>query len=168
MGIDLKRMGEDIAGQGVKLGWDNLTKFPGGKMVFSRLLGRAAPYTGSMNFKVEELRDGYSQVVLRDQRATRNHLKCVHAIALANLAEVTANAAMAYSMPSDTRFIVAGMEIEYLKKARGNIVATAQCPVPESSGRREYDVPVSMRNATGEEVARAKLRTLIGPKRSAA
>ena len=137
MGIDLKRMGEDIAGQGVKLGWDNLTKFPGGKTAFSRLLGKAAPYTGSMNFKVEELRDGYSRVLLRDQRSTRNHLKCVHAIALANLAEVTANAAMAYSMPSDTRFIVAGMEIEYLKKARGNIVATAQCPVPDSSERRE-------------------------------
>jgi acyl-coenzyme A thioesterase PaaI-like protein len=168
MAIDLKRMGEEIAGQGIKIAWDNLTKVPGGKTLFSRLLGKAAPYTGSMNFKVEELRDGYSSVVLRDQRATRNHLNCVHAIALANLAEVTANAAMAYSMPSDTRFIVAGMEVEYLKKARGNIVATANCPVPETSEKREYDVPVSMRNKGGEEVARAKFRTLIGPKRQAA
>lgn len=145
--------------------WNRLGRMPGGKMVFSRLVGRAAPYTGTIGARVEELRRGFARVSLRDRRAVRNHLDCVHAVALANLAELTGNVAVAYTLPSDARFIVAGMGIEYLKKARGTITATSECPLIESSEKREYEVPVVMRNGDGEEVARATLRTLVGPKR---
>ena len=67
------------------------------------------------------LRAGYAEVVMQDKRAVRNHLDCVHAIALANLAELAGNVALAYSLPDDARFIVSGIEIEYVKKARGTI-----------------------------------------------
>ncbi len=101
--------------------WDRLSKLPGGKALFSRLLGVAAPYTGTIGAKVVELRDGYCKAVMEDRRAVRNHLRCVHAIALANLVEVTGNVALAYSLPDDGRFIIAGMSLEYVKKARGRI-----------------------------------------------
>ena len=71
---------------------------------------------------------------MADRRAVRNHLDCVHAIALANLAELAGNVALAYSLPDDARFIVSGMEIEYLKKARGMITAIGESPVPRSCG----------------------------------
>lgn len=145
--------------------WDRLSPLPAGKRVFSKLVGTAAPYTGSMGAEVVELRRGYARVQLRDRRKVRNHLDCVHAIALANLAELTGNVAMAYSMPDSARFIVAGMNIDYLKKARGAITGVTECPVPETDDKREYEVPVSLRNAQGEEVARATLRTLVGPKK---
>jgi len=144
--------------------WDRLHRIPGGKAIFSGLVGRAAPYTGTIGARVVELRRGFARVTLRDRRAVRNHLDCVHAIALANLAEITGNIAVAYTLPNDARFIVAGMSIEYLKKARGTITGTAETPLIDSSERREYEVPVTMRNDSGEEVARATLRTLIGPK----
>ena len=66
----------------------------------------------------------------------RNHLDCVHAIALANLAELAGNVALVYSLPDDARFIVSGMEIEYLKKARGTITAIGEPPVPRTSAAR--------------------------------
>ena len=59
--------------------------------------------------------------------------------------------------PDDARFIVAGMSIEYLKKARGTITGVCECPVVTTSERQEYQVPVSLRNASGEEVATATL-----------
>jgi acyl-coenzyme A thioesterase PaaI-like protein len=148
--------------------WDRVGALPGGKALFSRFIGMAAPYTGSIDAKVEVLRSGHAEVVMRDRRGLRNHLKSVHAIALTNLAELTGNIALAYSLPDDARFIVAGLSIDYVKKARGAIRGVCDCPVPETSERREYDVVVSMRDAAGEEVARATLRTLVGPKRSAA
>ena len=144
-----------------------LSPLPGGRAIFSRAIGRVAPYTGSVRAQVVELRDGYARVVMADRRAVRNHLACIHAIALCNLAELTGNVAVAYTLPDDARFIVAGLSIEYLKKARGTITGVCECPVPRSSERREYEVPVRMENAAGEEVARATLRTLVGPKRSA-
>jgi acyl-coenzyme A thioesterase PaaI-like protein len=148
----------------IRQAWDVLSIVPGGKVVFSRLVGRAAPYTGTIHASVLALRTGYAEVSMADRRAVRNHLDCVHAVALANLAEMAGNLALAYSLPDDARFIVSGMEIEYVKKARGTITAVGEPPVPRTSVRAAYAVPVTLRDASGEEVARAVLHSLVGPK----
>ena len=147
--------------------WNLIGNVPGGKAIFSRLIGRAAPYTGTIGATVVALRPGFAQVELADRKAIRNHLDSIHAVALANLAELTGNVALSYSLPDDARFIVAGMEIEYVKKARGALTATSDCPIPPTAERREYAVPVSIRDASGDEVARATLRSLVGPKKGA-
>ena len=149
----------------VREAWNRLSGVPGGKVIFSKMIGRAAPYTGTIGARVVELEHLRAKVVLDDRAAVRNHLRCVHAVALVNLAELTGNIALAYSMPDDARFIVAGLSIEYLKKARGRITGVCECPPVESSERREYDVPVQMLNEAGEVVATASLRTLVGPKK---
>ena len=145
--------------------WDRVQGWPGGKALFSRLVGTMAPYTGTIGAEVLELRHGHAEVLMRDRRAVRNHLDSVHAVALVNLAELAGNIALAYSLPDDARFIVAGIDIEYLKKARGTIRAVTECPVPATSERREYLVPVSLRDPDGVVVAEATLRTLVGPKK---
>ncbi len=147
--------------------WDRIHTLPLGKRVFSAAVGRMAPYTGSIGAQIEELRAGHAEVTLRDRRAVRNHLRSVHAVALANLAELTGNMALGYSLPDDARFIVAGMSIEYVKKARGTIRGATDCPIPTSSARREFDVPVVMTDSSGDVVARAVLRSLVGPKKMA-
>jgi acyl-coenzyme A thioesterase PaaI-like protein len=149
----------------IRQAWDLLVRVPGGKAVFSRIIGRMAPYTGSIHAQIQVLRVGHAEVTMADRKAVRNHLDCVHAIALANLAELAGNVALFYSMPDDARFIVSGMEIEYLKKARGTITAIGESPVVRSSQRAHYDVPVSLRDASGEEVAHAVLHSLVGPKK---
>ena len=146
-------------------GWDLLSSVPGGKFVFSRLVGRMAPYSGSIGALITALRPGYAEVQMQDRRSVRNHLDCIHAIAVANLAELAGNIALAYSLPDDARFIVSGLSIEYVKKARGVITASANCPVPDSNARVELDVPVEMRDAKGDVVARAVLKSLVGPKK---
>jgi acyl-coenzyme A thioesterase PaaI-like protein len=148
----------------IRQAWDLLSRVPGGKSVFSRLVGQMAPYTGTIHAAVTVLRAGYAEVVMQDRRTVRNHLDCVHAVALANLAELAGNVALAYSLPDDGRFIVSGMEIEYVKKARGAITATGEPPVPRTSTRAAYDVPVTLRDEGGEVVARAVLHSLVGPK----
>jgi acyl-coenzyme A thioesterase PaaI-like protein len=145
--------------------WNMLSRVPGGRHLFSRLAGRMAPYTGSIGATVLELRPGYAAVEMKDRRAVRNHLDCIHAIALANLAELTGNVALFYSLPDGTRFIVSGLSIDYLKKARGTITAISECPIPAPGVRAEYKVPVTLRDAHGVEVARATLRSLVGPQK---
>jgi uncharacterized protein (TIGR00369 family) len=158
----------DAPGNLLRNAWERLRRVPGGKRIFSRMVGMAAPYTGTIGATVVDVREGYARVTLADRRAVRNHLKSIHAVALVNLAELTGNVALAYSMPADARFIVAGISIEYVKKARGTITGTCECPVPTSNDRVEYEVPVTMHNAAGELVATAILRTLVGPQKSAA
>ncbi|HHH28698.1 MAG TPA: DUF4442 domain-containing protein [Polyangiaceae bacterium] len=152
-------------GNFIRDAWDRLRVVPGGSRIFSRMVGMAAPYTGSIGARVVELRQGFARVELSDRRQVRNHLDCVHAIALANLAELTGNVAVAYSLPEDARFIVKGMSLDYLKKARGTITGTASCPAFDDAREREVEIEVCLHDASGAEVTRAILRTLIGPKR---
>ena len=145
--------------------WETACKVPGGKKLFSKAVGRMAPYTGSIGATVVELAPGSSTVVLEDRPAVRNHLKCVHAIALANLGELTANLALIMSMPPATRFIISGLRIEYPKKARGTITATGSCPAITSSERAEYKAIATMRDASGDIVTRCVADVLVGPVR---
>lgn len=145
--------------------WDRLSAIPGGKVIFSRLVGMTAPYTGSIGARVLELRRGFSRIELADRRKVRNHIDCVHAIALANLAELTGNVAVAYTLPDDARFIVAALSIDYLKKARGTITATTTCPLISTAAEEEYEIEVSLKDRTGDEVAHVVLKTLVGPKK---
>jgi acyl-coenzyme A thioesterase PaaI-like protein len=148
--------------------WDRCHPLPGGTRLFSRVLDLAVPYTGSIRAHVLELAPGRSRVVMQDRRAVRNHLSSVHAVALANLAEFTGNLAVAYALPDDARFIVKGLSLDYLKKARGPITGQCSIPVPLTAERQEYDVEVSLSDQQGDVVTRAVLKTLVGPKRSSA
>lgn len=149
----------------IRAAWDKLHALPGGTRAFSRLVGLAAPYTGTIDAHVRALEPGRAEVTMRDRRAVRNHIDCVHAVALANLVELTGNVALAYSLPDDGRFIVSKMNMEYLAKARGPLTATGTCVVPESSARRELEVHVSVRDQKGDEVTRGTLISLVGPKK---
>jgi len=144
--------------------WDLLSGVPGGKLVFSRLLGRTAPYTASIHASVTVLRAGYAEVEMADRRSVRNHLDCIHAVALANLGELAANVALGYVLPDDARFIVSGLEIEYAKKARGTITAIGEPPIPRTAVRATYEVPVTLRDTEGDEVAKVIVHVLVGPK----
>lgn len=161
------RAGLDGDSNLIREAWDTLVRVPGGKLMFSQLVGRMAAYTGTIGARVDELRHGYAETSMRDRPRVRNHLRSVHAIALANLAELTGNIAVAYSMPDDARFIVAGLSIDYTKKARGTIRGTCTCPEVTSNERQEYQVVVRLSDESGDEVAKVTLRTLVGPKKSA-
>lgn len=103
---------------------------------------------------------------MKDRRRVRNHLNCVHAIALANLAEYTTGLATLSGMPEDARAILVGLNIRYESKARGLIVAECKAPVPASNERCEFDVSVTLRDTGGTTVATAEAHWLVGPVKS--
>lgn len=144
--------------------WDRLRGRPGGRRLFGFLLGRLAPYTGTIRPRVLELRPGYARVEMRDRKGVRNHLSSVHAVALMNLAEVSSGLALMYGLPADARAILTGLRIEYLKKARGTLTAEAELEVPRTSERQEYEFESVIRDAAGDVVALAQARWLVGPR----
>ena len=134
--------------------WHYLTRFPGGNRLFSKFIGRMAPYTGSIDFTVQELDVGHAVVTLNDRRSVRNHLNSIHAIALMNLGEVSTGLAVLYSVDGRGRGIVKSLKMDYEKKARGTLTATCDAAVPLIPGSQELSVEGLIRDDTGEVVAR--------------
>lgn len=147
----------------IRIAWDALNGLPFGRQVFSRIVGRVAPYTGSIKAEVLELRVGHARVKMRDRRRLRNHLRSIHAIALSNLAELAGNLALAYSIPGDARFIVTRMTMDYFHKARGDITALCAGAMPADNSEREVEISIELNDAQGVLVARGALFSLVGP-----
>lgn len=146
--------------------WDRLQSLPKAGHIFGRIVGRMAPYSGTIKPIIRELKRGYARVEMRDRKKVRNHLKSIHAVALMNLAEVSSGLAFTYSLPPKTRAILTGLEIDYLKKARGTLTAECNCEIPETNERAEYVIEVITRDESGDVVTRARAKWLIGPLRA--
>ena len=160
-------MASKSVGVQVREQWERLKGKPGGKRLFSYMVGRMAPYTGTIGALVDELEPGYSKVLLHDRRKVRNHLNSIHAIALMNLGEVSTGLAVLSGMPPDARGILAGLSMDYHKKGRGTLTATCRCDLPATSERQEYIIVGEIHDADGDLVAVANARWLIGPRKEA-
>lgn len=152
----------------LKTALNKVKDLPGGLWLFSQMVGRAAPYTGTIGAQVKEIRPGYARVELKDRRGVRNHLNSIHAVALMNLGEMVTGLAFVISLPDDARGIVTALSMEYLKKARGTLTAECNCPTVSSNARQEYEVIGEIKDASGELVARARAKWMVGPDKKAA
>ncbi|HJS41874.1 MAG TPA: hotdog fold domain-containing protein [Gemmatimonadales bacterium] len=150
-------------GERLRILWRRLAPLPGGKALFTFLLGRMTPYSGSIGARVEELEPGWCRVTLRDRRRVRNHLGSIHAMALANLAEMASGLAVLAGLPATVQGIVTGFSITYLKKARGRLIAECRAERLEVTAEQEYEAPVAITDAQGDVVARASARWRLRP-----
>ncbi len=155
--------GMEAPGERLRRMWDRLAPLPGGSRLFSRVLGRMVPYTGSIGLHVMALEPGYCRAELADRRRVRNHLGSIHAVALANLGEAVSGLAVLGAMPPGVRGIVLSLEVTYTRKARGTLVAECRCEVPDVSEETDHEVESVIRNGDGKEVARVRARWRLGP-----
>ncbi len=150
-------------GERVRTLWRRLSGLPGGKWLFSRMIGYTAPYTDTMRASVVELEPGYARVRLRDRRRVRNHLNSVHAVALANLGELTSGLAVSSLLPANARGIPVQLTVRYIKKARGTLIAECRCTLPDVSVDAEHVFTAIITDDIGDEVARATATWKLGP-----
>ena len=121
------------------------------------------PYSGTIGARVADLEPGWCRVTLRDRRRVRNHLASVHAMALANLAEMTSGLAVLVGLPPGVQGIVTGFSISYLKKARGLLTAECRASALKVTAEQEYEAPVTLTDAQGDVVAHATARWRLRP-----
>jgi len=142
-----------------------LTRWPFGHWLFTRAVCFKAPYFGSIGPRFTALDVGRCEATLKDRRRVHNHIGTVHAIALCNIAELTAGVMTDASLPKGMRWIPKGMTVQYLKKASGTqrAVATPTIPLVASTSGYELPVNVDVFDPSGERVFNAEIRMWISP-----
>jgi acyl-coenzyme A thioesterase PaaI-like protein len=144
--------------------WQRTRRLPLGNRLFSWLVGRMAPYSGSMGAVIQALEPGYARITLRDRRAVRNHLASVHAVALANLGELATGLAVTTGLPPTVRGIPVRLSVVFRKKARGTI--TAECRAAAHGHLVEpadHEALAQLRDSDGDVVADVAAVWRLGP-----
>ena len=113
-----------------------------GNEMFSKGIGQVAPYFATIDPEIIDYREGYCEMVLRNQKKVHNHLGTVHAIAMCNAAELVAGMTTDASIPAGARWIPQGMSVEYLAKAKTDLKVV--CDAQEVDFSEEGKVIVSV------------------------
>lgn len=143
-----------------------MARWPAGHWLFSRAICFKAPYFSTIAPRFVALDVGRCEVRMRDRRSVHNHLGTVHAIALCNLAELSAGVMAEVTVPPSMRWIPRGMTTEYLAKARGIMhgLATPESAAHEAESGYAWPVAVSVHDDAGQEVFRARIDMWVSPR----
>lgn len=133
-----------------------------GRWLFTRIVCWRAPYFASIAPRIEALAPGRCVVRVRDRRRVHNHIGTVHAIALCNAAELAAGLATDAAIDKTLRWIPKGMQVKYLKAARGTLTATASVPpIGDVGAGLDCPVSVDVRDGDGASVFTATVSMWI-------
>ena len=151
-------------GQQLLSALNKLSVIPGGRFLFSRLIVFKIPYSATIGARIVVLEPGYAKLVLNDKKKIRNHLNSIHAVALTNFGELTSGLALNTALPADARGIVIRISTDYVKKARGTLVAECRCKPPEVTNDMDYTVEAVIKDQQQEIVANVKVIWRLGLK----
>jgi acyl-coenzyme A thioesterase PaaI-like protein len=127
----------------------------------------ALPFNKHVGLSVDSVSDGAGVVSLPDRAEIHNHIGTPHAGALYTAAEAASGAAILGSFADKLDVLTPlalNARIEYLKVARGTIVATATAKKSKADALAEFataekgvnvEVEVSLKDAAGIEVTKA-------------
>ncbi len=122
----------------------------------SFVLGNIVPMVGSAKLHFEEVSGHRVVVRIRNRRRVQNHIKGVHAAAMALLAETATGFCVGMNLPDDKLPLIKTLHVDYLKRAQGDMKAVAQLQPEQitqilTQDKGEVTVPVVITDDSGQE-----------------
>ncbi|CAG8522462.1 541_t:CDS:2 [Paraglomus brasilianum] len=145
--------------------WGNLARL--GRLrpwAFTLLINYVNPYSKSVHFRVTTLERGLCTAVMKEQTRTHNPFNSIHAGALFTFGETVSAMAVFSRLGTKSRAIPTGANIEYFKKARGLITATAEFSPGELAGRQEKTSELTIVDSYLDTVAKMSIQWVIDTK----
>lgn len=120
----------------------------------SFLLGRGVPFVGTAKLTIEEVSRERVVVSIRNRRRVQNHIKSIHAAAMALLAETATGFAIGMHLPDDRIPLLKSLKIDYVKRAKGGLRAVVELRPEQIESilaheKGELSVPVEVTDEAG-------------------
>lgn len=148
------------------------SKFPKGlrSTLWSKAFGRIVPMVGTANIRYLEVDQHHVKVRLENQRNMQNHIKGLHAAAMALLAETATGFLTGLHVPDDRILLIKSLHVDYLKVVQGGLTATAQLILEQQRFIAEHDkaelsIPVTVVDDAGVEAIQCEMIWAWLPKR---
>lgn len=104
-------------------------KSPGWLRLLNLMLARIIPFNRPHGFAIEEIREDYLRTVAPYKRKNHNHLRGIHACAIATIAEFSGGFLLLSRLdPRKYRLIMSRIEVDYLYQAKERIVSESHLP----------------------------------------
>jgi uncharacterized protein (TIGR00369 family) len=125
----------------------------------TRSAGLMIPYLSTSAIEFEAVSREHATLGLRNRRRVQNHMKGVHASAMFLLAEAATGTVLLANLPEGALFSTTRIEIDYTRRARGDLRATASLDQAQRAQLQREEkgklrVPVVLSDADGNEPAR--------------
>jgi acyl-coenzyme A thioesterase PaaI-like protein len=137
--------------------------------VVSKILGKVVPYVGTTGLLYEEITSERVIVSIRNQHKVQNHIKNVHAAAMALLAETATGFVVGINLPDDKLPLIKSLKVDFYKRTQGDMRAVATL-TPEDVARiatepkGELWVPVTVTDESGNEPIKCEMLWAWVPK----
>ena len=141
-----------------------------GQWATSFALGRVVPLVGTAGLRYEAISPERVVVSIRNQRKVQNHIKGVHAAAMALLAETATGFCVGMNVPDDKLPLIKTMKIDYVRRSVGGMRAEASLRPEQiqqilSQDKGEVTVPVVITDESGEQPIHAEMTWAWVPKK---
>ena len=136
----------------------------------SRVLGRIVPFVGTSGLRYEEMTAHRVTVSIRNHRSVQNHIKGVHAVAMALLAETASGFVTMMNLPDDKLPLIKSLKVDYHKRSQGDMRAVAtltdeQMQFIRTTPKGELLVPVVVTDESGGEPVHCEMLWAWVPKK---
>ncbi|MAM87092.1 DUF4442 domain-containing protein [Allohahella sp. A8] len=131
---------------------------------------RLVKYAGTSGTVVEKLTTNHCIVTLKNRKRVQNHIGSVHAVACALIAESATGFVVGMNVPDDKVPVIKSMNIDYVKRAKGDMRAEARLTAAQIQAMKTQDkgeavVEVVITDAEGKSPLLAKMVWAWTPKR---
>ncbi|GAA3965978.1 DUF4442 domain-containing protein [Allohahella marinimesophila] len=131
---------------------------------------RLVKYAGTSGTVVEKLTTEHCIVTLKNRKRVQNHIGSVHAVACALIAESATGFVVGMNVPDDKVPVIKSMNIDYVKRAKGDMRAearltAAQIQAMKTEDKGEAVINVVITDAEGKSPLIAKMVWAWTPKR---
>jgi acyl-coenzyme A thioesterase PaaI-like protein len=136
----------------------------------SKALGSYVKFAGTASIDFEEISTAQVICRIRNVAKNQNHIKGVHAAAMALLAETATGFAVGMNLPDDKLPLLKSMKVEYKKRAQGDLKAVAALTAEQIANVRSVEkgdvtVPVTVTDESGNEPIQCEMVWAWVPKK---
>lgn len=130
--------------------------------IWSKTFGRIVPMVGTANIRYLEVSKEKVVVRIENNRNMQNHIKGVHAAAMALLAETATGFVTGLNVPDDRILLIKTLQVDYLKVASGGLTATATLSAEQQqfildNDKASLEIPISVVDDSGQSPIECKM-----------